>query len=167
MTELNSICLQVAEAMKWLHANNCVHRDLAARNILLKKNRCGNIRAKIGDFGLSQYADRGYISDDERFAFRWSAPEVIFRRLYTKKSDVWSFAIVMWELYTCGYTPYYGLDKAQVEDMLRYNERLNFPEASCDEVVNLMASCWRRRPSDRPTFKQIVTRLKDAFYGGD
>lgn len=149
--------------MKWIHANNYVHRDLAARNILLNESRDGSIVVKIGDFGLCQYADHHYINYEDSVPFRWSAPEVISRKNYAKASDVWSFAIVMWEIYTCGDEPYRRLSNHQVEYMLRCNERLKFPAFSCNGVNELMAECWERRPSNRPTFKQIVAHLNDIF----
>lgn len=165
MDELDSICLQVAEGMEWLHRNDFVHGDLAARNVLLKKNSQGNIRAKIGDFGLSFHAGQDYINYDCPVPFCWSAPEVISNKLYTKESDVWSFGIVMWEIYTCGDTPYEGLSNRKVEEMLRYRERLIYPDISSQEVDNLMAECWHRAAYNRPTFEQIVTILEGIFYG--
>ena len=101
--------------MGFLEQNKIVHGDLAARNILLAKERS---IAKVSDFGLSSYL---YSSVEELseassgMPVRWMAPEVITRRQITNKSDVWSFGVLMWEIFSLGAVPYPDVSKIDMQ----------------------------------------------------
>lgn len=82
--------------MEHLEAREIVHRDLAARNVLIDSNKT----LKISDFGLSRTGV--YQEPNGVFAHRWAPPEVISQRIFSSKSDVWSFAVVLWEIATLG-----------------------------------------------------------------
>ena len=101
--------------MGFLEQNKIVHGDLAARNILLTRDRT---IAKVSDFGLSSYL---YSSVEELseassgMPVRWMAPEVITRRQITNKSDVWSFGVLMWEIFSLGAVPYPDIAKIDMQ----------------------------------------------------
>nr|CAI5822455.1 unnamed protein product [Callosobruchus analis] len=106
--DLLSFGWQICNGMAYLSDIKLVHRDLAARNVLLAQNKI----CKISDFGLTRdvYEDNAYLKRSKgRVPVKWMAPESLADHIYTSKSDVWSFGILIWELVTLGATPYPGI----------------------------------------------------------
>ncbi|XP_019681792.1 protein-tyrosine kinase 6 isoform X4 [Felis catus] len=105
VSELVDLASQVAEGMCYLESQNYIHRDLAARNILVGEN---NI-CKVGDFGLARLIKEDiYLSHGRNIPYKWTAPEALSRGLYSIKSDVWSFGILLHEIFSRGQMPYAG-----------------------------------------------------------
>ncbi|GAB0180388.1 receptor-type tyrosine-protein kinase FLT3 [Grus japonensis] len=99
---------QVAKGMEFLESKSCIHRDLAARNILVTHGKV----VKICDFGLARDVvnDSNYIvRGNARLPVKWMAPESLFEMTYTMKSDVWSYGILLWEIFSLGVNPYPGI----------------------------------------------------------
>lgn len=119
---------------------------------------------QISDFGLSRNDGVYIIGNGEggvrRLPVRWMAPEALRDREFTSRSDVWSFAVVLWEIGTLGAFPY---SEIQDEHLLRHvlcdEGRLERPENVTAEFYDLMLSCWSSSPKNRPSFAQIVQRL--------
>ncbi|XP_016115941.1 vascular endothelial growth factor receptor 2-like [Sinocyclocheilus grahami] len=137
----------------------CIHRDLAARNILLSENNV----VKICDFGLARdvYKDPDYVrKGDARLPLKWMAPETIFDRVYTTQSDVWSFGVLLWEIFSLGASPYPGvcIDESFCR-RLKVGTRMRAPDYATPEIYQTMLDCWLDRPKDRPTFTQLVEHL--------
>uniref|UniRef100_A0A671LWZ3 receptor protein-tyrosine kinase n=1 Tax=Sinocyclocheilus anshuiensis TaxID=1608454 RepID=A0A671LWZ3_9TELE len=137
----------------------CIHRDLAARNILLSENNV----VKICDFGLARdvYKDPDYVrKGDARLPLKWMAPETIFDRVYTTQSDVWSFGVLLWEIFSLGASPYPGvcIDESFCR-RLKEGTRMRAPDYATPEIYQTMLDCWLDRPKDRPTFTQLVEHL--------
>ncbi|KAI4890009.1 hypothetical protein NFI96_010860 [Prochilodus magdalenae] len=159
MEDLISYSFQVAKGMEFLSSRKCIHRDLAARNILLSEN---NI-VKICDFGLARdvYKDPDYVrKGDARLPLKWMAPETIFDRVYTTQSDVWSFGVLLWEIFSLGASPYPGvnIDESFCR-RLKEGTRMRPPDYATPEIYQTMLDCWLDRPKDRPTFTELVEHL--------
>ncbi|XP_061086315.1 platelet-derived growth factor receptor alpha isoform X2 [Conger conger] len=153
--DLLSFTFQVARGMDFLASKNCVHRDLAARNVLLSHGKI----VKICDFGLARdiMHDNNYVSKGSTFLpVKWMAPESIFDNLYTTLSDVWSYGILLWEIFSLGGTPYPGM----VVDSSFYNKiksgyRMSKPEHATSDVYEVMMRCWNSEPEKRPSFHSL------------
>ena len=105
-----SVCLQVSNAMTFLSRCRVVHRDLAARNVLVSLE--GIERVKINDLGLSRtLQDSPYYrkNSNDRVPIKWMAPESIVDRVYSSASDIWSYGVLCWEVFSMGAKPYSGM----------------------------------------------------------
>uniref|UniRef100_A0A667X8U3 receptor protein-tyrosine kinase n=1 Tax=Myripristis murdjan TaxID=586833 RepID=A0A667X8U3_9TELE len=163
LEDLISFSFQVARGMEFLASRKCIHRDLAARNILLSENKV----VKICDFGLARdiYKDPDYVrKGDARLPLKWMSPESIFDKVFTIQSDVWSFGILLWEIFSLGASPYPGLHiDEEFCHRLKEGTRMRAPEYSTPEIYSTMLACWEANPSDRPTFTDLVETLGDLL----
>uniref|UniRef100_A0A8C1WSI2 receptor protein-tyrosine kinase n=1 Tax=Cyprinus carpio TaxID=7962 RepID=A0A8C1WSI2_CYPCA len=152
----------IARGMEYLSGKNFIHRDLAARNCMLNEN----MNVCVADFGLSKkiyngdYYRQGRIS---KMPVKWIAIESLADRVYTTKSDVWSFGVTMWEIATRGQTPYPGVENSEIYDYLRQGNRLKQPPDCLDSIYSLMFSCWLLSPKDRPSFEILRCELEKVL----
>ncbi|KHN84588.1 Tyrosine-protein kinase [Toxocara canis] len=150
---------EASAGLRYLEEMKCIHRDVAARNCLLTEN---TLTVKISDFGLSIKRQRMVEAEDEIvLPTKWLAPEVIRKRQFTSKTDVWSFGVLLYEIFTDGSEPYPGLSNAEVREKLTNgsNFRMQLPLEIPPGITRLIDSCWMEEPSKRPTFKDINKTL--------
>uniref|UniRef100_A0A3Q2NQ06 Tyrosine-protein kinase n=1 Tax=Fundulus heteroclitus TaxID=8078 RepID=A0A3Q2NQ06_FUNHE len=158
---LLSMCLDVCEGMEYLDANSFIHRDLAARNCLVNDA----LVVKVSDFGMARYVlDNQYTSTKgAKFPVKWSPPEVFNYCKFSSKSDVWSYGVLMWEVFTEGQMPFDQSLNHEVVTMVTSGHRLYRPKKATPALYDIMELCWNNRPEERPSFSELCLRLSDVL----
>lgn len=161
MIDLLRISYQIAVGMQYLTTQHFTHRDLAARNCLIGEN----FLVKISDFGLTRdiYSNEYYkiFGTEKLLPIRWMAPESITYGKFTHETDVWSYGVLLWEIFTFGKVPYYLLSNKEVMEAVSLGQHLDPPEGCPNVVKHLMLSCWELIPNNRITFSDIVYSLSE------
>lgn len=151
--------------MAYLHSHHIIHRDLAARNVLCSDDEALRITCKVADFGLARVLNEEVLTIDSsaplEVAVRWCAPEICSARRFSKPSDVFAFAMLMYECLACGQPPFASIsDSRLVAQAIAAGQRPSVEALKPEPgVALLLAECWAAEPEERPTFRQISKRL--------
>ncbi|XP_049304662.1 tyrosine-protein kinase Fer isoform X5 [Bactrocera dorsalis] len=146
------MCRDAAAGMRYLESKNCIHRDLAARNCLVDFENS----VKISDFGMSREEEEYIVSDGmKQIPVKWTAPEALNFGKYTSLCDVWSYGILMWEIFSKGDTPYSGMSNSRARERIDAGYRMPTPENTPPEMYRLMLKCWCAEAEARPHFDEI------------
>ncbi|XP_063633984.1 activated Cdc42 kinase-like isoform X2 [Cydia splendana] len=155
---------QICDGMTYLENKRLIHRDLAARNILVFNKD----RVKISDFGLSRalgvgkdYYQTNY-NVNLKLPVAWCAPECILYLRFTSASDVWAFAVCLWEMFTYGFQPWAAFSGQQILEAIDAPnfQRLEKPECCPEDYYAAMLECWSHDPNNRPKFKDLGPKLR-------
>uniref|UniRef100_A0A8C2X556 Tyrosine-protein kinase n=1 Tax=Cyclopterus lumpus TaxID=8103 RepID=A0A8C2X556_CYCLU len=161
LPKLIDFSAQIAEGMAYIEKKNYIHRDLRAANVLVSES----LLCKIADFGLARVIEDDEYSAREgaKFPIKWTSPEAINYGSFTIKSDMWSFGVLLFEIITYGRAPYPGMTKVEVMSSVQRGYRMPQPDNCPAELYEIMTSCWKHKPEDRPTFEYMQSVLDD-FY---
>jgi serine/threonine protein kinase len=160
--------------MDYLYSKKCIHRDLAARNAMVAHDTLQPtfLIAKISDFGLSKQISKNNTDDDtyyyrgnpDEFPVQWYAPDGLQQALFTFGSDVWSFGVTLWEIFSFGQKPNYkqngeNLNLVAIFKFLEDGKRLERVRPIPKEVYDVMLECWNFDHSKRPTFRELFHKI--------
>jgi len=157
------IVRQIVDVMAFLEDKGYTHRDLAARNIMIMNN---NFKIKVASLGMMR---RDYITDYAKLPWltnlpfamplRWMAPESLEKGEFSIASDVYSFGIVLWEIFSFGERPWSNFSNDNVLELVSKQNQLPQPQTCSPALYSVIQECWSMRPTARPSF----TQLKDTF----
>ena len=153
-----SIC--VANGMDYLVKQHYMHRDLAARNCVVRSNK--SVMVSFLSLCEDTYKDDYYSLNDVPVPLRWLSPEAIQEDSYSEKSDVWSFGVTVWEIFSLGERPYSDLSNEAVLKGVCADLRLKKPDNCPGSVYDILVKCWSATSSERPSFADLKTLLSDA-----
>ncbi|KAI1896945.1 hypothetical protein AGOR_G00100110 [Albula goreensis] len=156
-----SICSQVALGMEHLSNHRFVHKDLAARNCLISAQR----HVKVSALSLSKdvYNSEYYHYRQSWIPLRWLPAESVFEDDFSTKTDVWSFGVLMWEVFSQGEMPYANLSDDEVLEGLQAGKmKLPAPEGCPSKIYKLMGRCWAPSLKERPSFSEMVNTLGEV-----
>ncbi|VDM54094.1 unnamed protein product [Angiostrongylus costaricensis] len=159
-SDLISFAMQIANGMEYLSSIPCIHRDLAARNVLLTSNKI----CRIADFGMAKNENKNYYRLRKKnvlVPYRWMAIEAIQDGVYTLQSDVWSFGILLFEIFTLGGLPYPTIANEDLLSKLLEGHRNSKPKYAHEDIYELMMKCWDKDPKERPNFTKCIHQLKE------
>jgi len=163
---------QISKGLKFLSDIGIVHRDIALRNMLLTNNDV----VKIADFGLavsalsdvkSKTVPQYWNQSNKPQPYQWMAIESLVANIYSQASDVWSFGITMWELFTLGGEPYGRISPVELSKMLQMGRRLDDCSLAPRTLNILLQYCWLGDPSQRPNFENISFELSKFMNHAD
>jgi len=160
---LINVCWQLASALGFLKEKGVIHRDLAARNVLVGSS-LENV--KLADFGMSKSLDAKLYYrkvESEKVPVKWLAPECLQKKLFTHESDVWSYGVVVWEVFSHGTTPYAGMTGLETAMAVGIGSRLPQPRDCPDEVYQLVLRMWSFDPEQRVSVAEIQDSLVHAL----
>ncbi|KFK43966.1 hypothetical protein AALP_AA1G197400 [Arabis alpina] len=153
------MALDAARGMNYLHSCNpvIVHRDLKSPNLLVDKNWV----VKVCDFGLSRMKLSTYLSSKSTAGTaEWMAPEVLRNEPADEKCDVYSYGVILWELFTLQ-QPWGKMNPMQVVGAVGFqHRRLEIPDHVDPAIADIIRKCWQTDPRLRPSFAEIMTSLK-------
>jgi len=162
---LLTAAMQALDGMMQLVEHRIVHRDVALRNLLVfdfDLEDCSRVKVKLTDYGLSAmgtYVQKSTSSVGDGVPFRWMSPEAIQKHRWSEKSDVWAFAVTVWEMFTHGMVPYHLISSdSEVASRVIAGARLERPLSPCEcpeGVFAILQRCWAGRAADRPTFADV------------
>ena len=175
-----TIARQAGDGLHSLHQHDLVHADVAARNVLVYSfdaTNHHNTLVKLSDYGLvreksdytdatsSATADQGIVGDSAPLAPKWAAWESLTKDKFYRASDVWSFAVLVWEILSEGEKPYQDVGNtiSAMKKWLKSGHRLEQPDDADDALWTVMLQCWSGKRKERPSLDAVLTQLAQSL----
>ncbi|XP_071830565.1 fibroblast growth factor receptor 3-like [Apostichopus japonicus] len=155
--ELLGFSYDIVKGMEFLVSQKFCHPVLCLRKVLLT----GDGLCKLYDIRPIDMAIPK-VEEELRKKYpplAWLSPETLFLKEYTSACDVWSYAVLLWEIFSLGKVPHAGLDKIQLEENIRQSNVLNQPSCCPGSIYNMMLTCWSMSAAQRLTFGDIASQL--------
>ncbi|XP_046744927.1 macrophage colony-stimulating factor 1 receptor 2-like [Diprion similis] len=153
---------QVSCGMQYISEKRIIHGDLATRNLLLTDDNV----VKICDFGLSKSLreeENQTSTENGPLPVKWMAIESLRDRVFSTKSDVWSFGVVLWELFSLARTPYPLIRPEDMCQTLAEGYRMEKPQYASRSIYQMMLRCWKAEPSERPSFERLKIDISELI----
>ncbi|KAI8911156.1 kinase-like domain-containing protein [Gorgonomyces haynaldii] len=160
------VAADISVAMAYLHHKRIIHRDLKSSNVLLDRH----LRPKVSDFGLSLIRTETSSKVETSMAgtIHYLGPECLgLTPLYSESSDVYAFAIILWELLVWN-RPYPGVGSAEIRAQVRDGQRMSIPDHVPQILKDLIEECWHQDHTKRPRFQHInktLNAIRLELYG--
>ncbi|RWS13873.1 Tyrosine-protein kinase CSK-like protein [Dinothrombium tinctorium] len=149
-----NFAIDTCAGMAYLESKHVVHRDLAARNVLISEECV----AKVCDFGLAR--EESFNLEGGKFPIKWTAPEALKYHRFSNKSDMWSFGILLWEIYSFGRVPYPRIPLVDVVKHVEKGYKMEAPDGCPSEIYEIMRQAWDLDPEARPSFAVVLKKLE-------
>jgi len=160
------MALEAALGVHHLHQEEVIHRDLAARNILVDDH----FHVRVTDFGLArvkQACSIEFYTHSNIFPIKWAAPESFAKKKYSQRSDVFSFGVVLYEMFVRR-SPWFGYANEEVQVMvLERALRMPLPENLDSKIKDLIERCWAQNPEERPELPNIISFFSEYSKSND
>jgi hypothetical protein len=158
---------EIALGLCHLHKHNIVHRDLAARNILFSHLNPNDAQLKISDFGMSRVLEPT-VSEGKTLngvgPLFWMSPEALANKVYSKKSDVWMFGMLVYEI-AARRVPFGDKDPLNISTRIRDEGLTPTIPKDCPAVLrDVMQMCWEKEPEQRPTMEVVLAFLEGTTF---
>jgi c-src tyrosine kinase len=154
-TDQINFAYDTCAGMEYLERRKVVHRDLAARNVLISEDGV----AKVADFGLA-WREESVISEmSGKLPIKWTAPEALKKNKFSNKSDMWSFGVLLWEIYSFGRVPYPRILLSDVVRRIEHGYVMEIPEGCPQAIYDLMRRSWNLVWDLRPSFAEVKVLL--------
>lgn len=168
---LLSLALDISSAMSFLESKKIVHGLLMVNKVAVAANN-GSYTAKLVDLNMVGRPAKGKgkgkgthhaSTPPPEVLHRWCSPETLERTEYSTKSDVWCYAVLLWQLFARGARPHIDLEDGRVKDWICAGGHIPDKAPDCPSRLHrLMADCWSRNASSRPGFQRIHTEIEEV-----